>query len=144
MGQVFRIWAHLAAVRRRGQAHGIDNIMTERRKNSLAVRCPACPEVGVNVQKVTLELASEHEAYMFDHELYINTQYRFRHKYTLFISADGNFRLQHKHKKDDPDNVALNAGNGYFVETAGYQYYLLHVGDCTDVRCLPACHCQHN
>ncbi|KAJ3535599.1 hypothetical protein NMY22_g6415 [Coprinellus aureogranulatus] len=39
----------------------------------------------------------------------------FRHKYTLFISADGNFRLQRKAKNDDPDDVALNEGNGYFA-----------------------------
>jgi hypothetical protein len=51
----------------------------------------------------------------------------------LFISTDGNFRLQRKHKKDDPDDVALNAGNSYFVEAEGYRIYLLHVGDCIDV-----------
>ena len=51
----------------------------------------------------------------------------------MFISTDGNFRLQRKHKKDDPDDVALNAGNSYFVEAEGYRIYLLHVGDCIDV-----------
>jgi hypothetical protein len=51
----------------------------------------------------------------------------------LFISTDGNFWLQRKLKKDDPDDVALNAGNSYFVEAEGYRIYLLHVGDGIDV-----------
>jgi hypothetical protein len=52
-----------------------------------------------------------------------------RHKYTLFISADGNFRLQRKHKKDDPDDVALNEGRSYFVESVDYKTYLTHAGE---------------
>jgi len=47
-----------------------------------------------------------------------------RHKYTLFLSTDGNFQLQWKHKNGDPDDVALNQGNGYFVENAQYKEYL--------------------
>jgi hypothetical protein len=58
----------------------------------------------------------------------INTSLNLRHKYTLFISADGNFRLQRKHKKDDPDDVALNEGRSYFVESASYKTYLTCVG----------------
>jgi hypothetical protein len=49
-------------VRRSGQAHGIDTIITTRRPLSLATRCPACPEVGVNVDQETMEMASEEEA----------------------------------------------------------------------------------
>jgi len=40
------------------------------------------------------------------------------------LSTDGNFRLQRKHKNGDPDDVALNQGNGYFVENAQYKEYL--------------------
>ena len=56
-----------------------------------------------------------------------------RHKYTLFISADGNFRLQRKHKKDDPDDVALNSGRAYFVESERYKAYLKYIGQAKDV-----------
>jgi hypothetical protein len=55
------------------------------------------------------------------------------HKYTLYISADGNYRLQQKNKNGDPDDVALNDGNGYFVETEAYKNYVKHVGECSDV-----------
>ena len=50
---------------------------------------------------------------------------------TLFISADGNFRLQRKHKNDDPDDVALNEGRSYFVESASYKTYLECAGETT-------------
>lgn len=58
-----------------------------------------------------------------------------RHKYTLFISADGNFRLQRKHKKDDPDDVALNDGRSYFVESTTYKSYLTRVGEAPQEVC---------
>lgn len=62
MGRSFRVWIHLSGLRRRGQAHDIDNIVTARRKNSLAIPCPACPEVHVNVDLETIEKAKEDEA----------------------------------------------------------------------------------
>lgn len=65
---------------------------------------------------------------------YVILTFFFRHKYTLFISADGNFKLQRKNKCGDPDDVSLNNGTGYFVEDKAYQKYLGHVGDCKDVR----------
>jgi len=43
------VWRYLTSVRRAGQAHNIDSILTHRRPGSLAVRCPACPELGFNV-----------------------------------------------------------------------------------------------
>lgn len=56
------------------------------------------------------------------------------HLYTLFISADGNFRLQRKKKNDDPLDKSLNAGNGYFVNEEQYQEYLEGVSQKADVR----------
>lgn len=55
------------------------------------------------------------------------------HKYTLFLSADGNFRLQRKNKRDDPDDVALNDGRAYFVENSSYLKYVGEVGDSPEV-----------
>jgi len=56
-----------------------------------------------------------------------------RHKYTLFLSTDGNFRLQRKSKRDDPDDEALNNGRAYFVENKSYMVYLDHVNQSDDV-----------
>ena len=62
MGRIFRIWIHLSNLRRRGQTHGIDNVLKGRRKGLLAIQCPACPEVHVNVDLETIEQAKEDEA----------------------------------------------------------------------------------
>ena len=50
----------------------------------------------------------------------------------LFLSADGNFCLQCKHKQDDPGDIALNGGNAYFVD-ADPKVYVDHVDYCDDV-----------
>ncbi|KAF8057825.1 hypothetical protein FPV67DRAFT_1455922 [Lyophyllum atratum] len=105
-----RVWNHLALVRRTGQAHGIDAVLCHRRRKSLTVRCPACIEVGFNIDPDILNAATVEET----------------HKYTLFLSTDGNFRLQRKNKNDDPDDTALNNGNAYFVPTEAYKEYLRH------------------
>ena len=65
MGRVFRVWIHLSNLRRRGQAHDIDNDLKGRRKNLLAIPCPACPEIHVNVDLETIEQAKEDEAYVW-------------------------------------------------------------------------------
>ncbi|TFK61665.1 hypothetical protein BDN72DRAFT_872706 [Pluteus cervinus] len=110
-----RVWRYLALVRRSGQAHGIDDHLTHRRPNSLAVRCPACPEPGFNLDQTVLDLAKPSDM----------------HKYTYFICMDGNYRLQQSFKtsqNSDPNDVALNNGNAYFVNDAIYKKYLKLVG----------------
>lgn len=57
----------------------------------------------------------------------------YRHKFTLFLSIDGNFRLQRKRKNDDPEDFALNGGRAYFVEDEQYQRYLQSVDNSKDV-----------
>ncbi|KAF7367681.1 hypothetical protein MSAN_00831800 [Mycena sanguinolenta] len=115
----YRIWRYLALQRRTGQAHGIDAHLPHRRAGSLAIRCPACPEVGFNITEEILAAADESE----------------KHKYRLFLSIDGNFKLQRKNKRDDPDDVALNDGNAYFVKTKEFKEYLAKVkpGDVEDL-----------
>ncbi|KAF5360607.1 hypothetical protein D9756_005153 [Leucocoprinus leucothites] len=106
---VMRFWRYLSLRRWAGQEHGIDSLLTHRRPNSLTVRCPACPEIGFNVE---------------DDEM--------NHIYTLFISADGNFKLQRKRKNNDPNDTALNAGNAYFVENTAYKTHLKNVEKSSD------------
>lgn len=53
-----RLWRYLAIRRRSGQEHQIDNVLKHRRPNSLTVRCPACPEVGLNIEESVVELSS--------------------------------------------------------------------------------------
>ncbi|KAK6992758.1 hypothetical protein R3P38DRAFT_141697 [Favolaschia claudopus] len=110
--RVGRLWRNFTARRRSGQAQDIDTVITNRRPDSLAIRCPACPEVGFNVDKSTIDGANENE----------------KHKHTLFLSVDGNFKLQRKRKTaEDPDDVALNEGNAYFPEDTKYRKYVREV-----------------
>ncbi|TFK58222.1 hypothetical protein BDN72DRAFT_782377, partial [Pluteus cervinus] len=99
--QVLQLWQTLSLARRAGQAHGIDAQFPNRIPKSLAVRCFACPDIGFNIEKRVVDAASEAES----------------HKYSLFLSIDGNFRLQrtHTNKRRDADDVALIDGHGYFV-----------------------------
>ncbi|KAF8205918.1 hypothetical protein K438DRAFT_2014304 [Mycena galopus ATCC 62051] len=121
-----RLWRYLALQRRSGQAHNIDFWVGHRRAHSLTVRCPACPEVGFNMSAEEMQAALARD----------------RHKFTLFLSVDGNFKLQRKYKRDDPNDFALNDGNGYFVETEDYKQYLKiakppleeDLGTCTHLR----------
>ena len=48
---VSRVWSHVTSVRRQGQVavHHIDSLLSHRHSNSLAIYCPAYPEVGFNV-----------------------------------------------------------------------------------------------
>ncbi|KAJ7610530.1 hypothetical protein B0H17DRAFT_1221284 [Mycena rosella] len=105
--RVYRVWR-----RRTGQAQNIDAVITNRWPGSLAVRCPACPEVGVNIDKATLDTVPADK----------------RHTVTLFLSSDGNFKLQRKRKVDDPDDFALNGGNAYFPEDTQYKLYVSELG----------------
>ncbi|KAJ7275700.1 hypothetical protein C8J57DRAFT_1589774 [Mycena rebaudengoi] len=103
-----RQWRKLALECRTGQAHGIDKHVPHRQPGSLTLRCPGCPEVGYNISEEAMSEALESE----------------RHKVTLFLSMDGNFKLQRKNKRDDPDDIALNDGHGYFVETMAFEVYV--------------------
>jgi hypothetical protein len=48
-----------------------------------------------------------------------------RHTLTLFLSLDGNFRLNQKMKKNsDLNDVPLNKGKAYFVDGNLFQEYL--------------------
>lgn len=57
-----------------------------------------------------------------------------RHKYTLFISLDGNFRLNQTSKYSDPSDVPLNKGNAYFVNQDQFGDYLKRYDDSSLVQ----------
>ncbi|KAJ6522886.1 hypothetical protein B0H19DRAFT_1345812 [Mycena capillaripes] len=115
--RVVRVWRHVTIRRRSGQPQEIDKLLPNRRPGSLGVRCPTCLEVGFNVDKALV--------YSPNFELR-------RHLYTLFLSSDGNFKLQRKRKVDDHDDVALNGGNAYFLEDSKYRQYISEIGPADD------------
>ena len=64
MGRVFRVWIHLSTLRRRGQASSSNssNNVIQLWGDSLAIRCPACPQVHFNIDLETIVRALEGEA----------------------------------------------------------------------------------
>ncbi len=59
--QASHIHWHLQGVHRSGQAHNIDDFVTHRWKNCIAVHCPACPEPGWNIDLEVLQNTNESE-----------------------------------------------------------------------------------
>lgn len=47
-----------------------------------------------------------------------------RHKFTWFLSLDGNYRLSQLVKHCDPNDVPLNKGNAYFVNQDLFRNFL--------------------
>ncbi|KAK1233862.1 hypothetical protein PQX77_002964 [Marasmius sp. AFHP31] len=103
-----RIHRHLASKRRAGQSHGIDAHLTHRRPGSTAIHCPACPEPGHNIDVKEIVEANPEE----------------RHKYTRFFAINGCHSAQRLRKRDDPDDVALNAGSAYFGPRPAFREYV--------------------
>ena len=58
------VWYYLANQRCTSQAHGINAILMQRHPSSLTVQCPACPKIGVNIDKKTIDEAKESETYI--------------------------------------------------------------------------------
>jgi hypothetical protein len=54
----------------------------------------------------------------------------------LFLTKDGNHKLQQKKKIGDPDDVSLIGDAGYFPEDMKYQKYVAAMGDSTEVRVI--------
>jgi len=46
-----RVWRLLTAVKRLGQAHGIDALLPNRKEGNLVVHCPCCIEPGMNMSE---------------------------------------------------------------------------------------------
>ncbi|TDL17558.1 hypothetical protein BD410DRAFT_843487 [Rickenella mellea] len=51
--RVVRVWRLLNMLKRSGQAHGIDKVLTHRKPGNMTVVCPACPEPGFNMEERT-------------------------------------------------------------------------------------------
>ncbi|KAJ3562223.1 hypothetical protein NP233_g9711 [Leucocoprinus birnbaumii] len=121
---VMRFWRTLSLRRWAGLEHKIYQILTHRRKYSLAVYCPACPEIGFTVDDAAVLAAPESDAYVASSQDKQGANNLDSHLFTLFLSLDGNFQLQRKRKNNDPNDVALNDGHAYFVEHSAFKAHM--------------------
>lgn len=58
------LWCYLALCHYSGQDHNIDSILTHQHPGSLVVRCPTCPEAGLNVEEWVMELAPDEKTWV--------------------------------------------------------------------------------
>ncbi|KAF7294743.1 hypothetical protein MIND_01011700 [Mycena indigotica] len=108
--RAMRFWRSFTLQRRTGQAYPWDRYVPHRNPHSLTIRCPACPEVGYNMTKEEMDNIPEDK----------------RHLGTKFNSLDGNFKLQRKKKpkKEDPEDIAINDGDAYCVDSKLVKAYI--------------------
>ncbi|KDR71018.1 hypothetical protein GALMADRAFT_15660, partial [Galerina marginata CBS 339.88] len=118
---VMRVWRALKAEKRSGQGHGIDKEFPDRPPGSIVVPCFACPEPGFNMD----------DSDFSDHDIHLNFII-WRHATTLFLSADGHFGLMQKAKNNDPEDISLMEGKGFFPPDGPYQEYVAQAGTSTE------------
>ncbi|KAH9936214.1 uncharacterized protein B0H18DRAFT_852415, partial [Fomitopsis serialis] len=83
------------------------NVQSKPDPGSLALRCPACPQPGVNMDP-DWKTRAENDWY----------------KDALHYAKDGNFSLHQHDKKMDPLDFPLMNGGAYYVDSDKYQEYL--------------------
>ncbi|KAL6300781.1 hypothetical protein BKA93DRAFT_739915, partial [Sparassis latifolia] len=106
--RVSRLWQHLQAKKRSGQALGISDHLPSCYQNQLCVLCPACPHFGINTTAIINQVE----------------QYIYRQHTALFIAMDGNRGLVRKHKNSSKHTQALSDGVGYFPNNQRFHEYL--------------------
>ncbi|KDQ26060.1 hypothetical protein PLEOSDRAFT_169869 [Pleurotus ostreatus PC15] len=90
-----------------GGRGSIEGLMADTGEGQLALKCPACPEPGVNLPEGWQAAISEK-----------------RHLYSLLVSLDTNFRLKNCLRSSDEADPGLVTGLAYFVEPAAYATHL--------------------
>ncbi|KAJ7059918.1 hypothetical protein C8F01DRAFT_1254005 [Mycena amicta] len=110
--RMMREYRHVILLKRRGRFGHNGSRASDTGLGGLAIRCPVCPQPGVNLPSDWETAAPE------DMCLYI-----------LFIAMDTCFRLKRRMVSSERRDPALGAGWAYMVETAPYRDFLLMVTD---------------
>ncbi|KAK0491689.1 hypothetical protein IW261DRAFT_1556841 [Armillaria novae-zelandiae] len=105
--RVQRIWIALTMYKWGGQVHNMDTYFPSHPTGSVVVPCFSCPERGFNVTDTIMENVSDKN----------------QHLVQLFLMQDGHFGLQRFHKVDDPDDMSLFPGCGFFPANEDYLPY---------------------
>ena len=98
----YRQFSYVQAVRRAGE-----RVQEKLPPGSLAVRCPACPQPGINMDP-NWRSRPEDE----------------RYKDALFFAKDGNVVFIHHQKKLDQDDFSLFDGASSYADNADYTEFM--------------------
>ncbi|THU85769.1 hypothetical protein K435DRAFT_822325 [Dendrothele bispora CBS 962.96] len=119
--RMIRQWRHLKMLKRAGRGNDGLRPVEKTTTGELAIECPACPRVGVNLppdwRDVPLHL---------------------RFKYWLYLAVDACFHLKRRLVSSEAWDPGLGTGWSYFVEDAEFRQYLWEV---TDQREVNMCTC---
>ncbi|KAL1658415.1 hypothetical protein GGF50DRAFT_92641 [Schizophyllum commune] len=106
LGRMGRQYSFLLRVKRAGLGNAKKGIKGTK-PGELAIRCWACPRVGVNLPPDWQSVAAKE-------------MYRFR----TMLAVDANFRLKNRIRKNENRASALGEGLGYFVATEPYKHHI--------------------
>jgi hypothetical protein len=122
---VMRVWRFLTATKRQGQAHGIDEHISHRRKGNLIVHCPCCLEPHMNMEP-GCERTPRNLRYGYPciFPLSIYNRQIFSHLIQTQYTADGNHHSNKYSKNTDPDDISLYNGTAYFPEDTAYREFV--------------------
>ncbi|RDX40319.1 hypothetical protein OH76DRAFT_1459536 [Lentinus brumalis] len=104
-------WRHLKLLKRAGRGHDHTGVAGTK-QGELALRCPACPHVGINLPD-NWETISDDLKYL----------------YMMTVAIDACFRLKRRDVSDTNKDPILGSGWAYFVEDTGYHEVLAGYGD---------------
>ncbi|PPQ76066.1 hypothetical protein CVT26_004585 [Gymnopilus dilepis] len=110
MQRVVREYSHISMLKRGGRAHEPSGAAGTR-AGELAVLCPACPQVGMNLPPDWENVAASK-----------------RFLYGLFLGLDANFRLKRKIVSSHSRDPGLSRGWAYFVEEDEFKDFLHRFG----------------
>ncbi|KAG8789237.1 hypothetical protein FRC12_013730 [Ceratobasidium sp. 428] len=100
-----RIWTHLQNLKHAGAV-----TQASPQAKILALRCPACPRLGVNYFREDVVAGQEF-------------------LYNQHISYDGSFQLTRKNKSYDEHDLCLSDGTMYWINQTSYKAYLESIDD---------------
>jgi CxC2 like cysteine cluster associated with KDZ transposases/Kyakuja-Dileera-Zisupton transposase len=120
---VYKMWRLAKTEQRLGHQHGIDDVLPSRPPGSLLVRCPTCPELGVNTEGTACpepDLRSVLHVAVSDLKLTSIDS----HLNQIRLTLDGNFRQNHLAKNPDSASVSFFENRAYFPDTEEYKAHL--------------------
>ncbi|KAF8145475.1 hypothetical protein K438DRAFT_1630027 [Mycena galopus ATCC 62051] len=110
--RMMREWRYLLMLKRGGRGNDPDRLVVETRPGELSVRCPACPQPGVNIPDDWESAPPE-----------------LRFLYFLYFAIDACFRLKRRLVSSEAKDPGLGTGWSYFTEDRPFRQYLLTVTD---------------
>ncbi|TDL18801.1 hypothetical protein BD410DRAFT_727959 [Rickenella mellea] len=113
-----RQWDHLHLLKRGGRGNDPAGV-SGTSFGELAIRCPACPQPGINVPEAWLDVPAEK-----------------RFLCTQIVTIDACFRLKRRNVSSRVKDPGLGTGWAYFVEDEPYRKHLL---SCTDQQEMSTC-----